>query len=67
VPAGDGYRWEIPIGPATLRYVATVKDGKLHEIGERVVAGSAHQRVFEMRLRRVGDTDGPSAGAVSPK
>ncbi len=38
-PTGDGYRWEIPIGPARLRYVATVKDGELHEIGERIVAG----------------------------
>jgi hypothetical protein len=67
VPTGDGYRWEIPIGPATLRYTATVKDGELYEIGERVVAGSEPQRVFEMRLKRVGDTDWPAAGAVSPK
>jgi hypothetical protein len=67
VPTSDGYRWEIPIGPATLRYIATVKDGELHEIGERVVAGGATQRVFEMRLRRIGDTDWPAGGAVSPK
>ena len=39
VPTGDGYRWEIAIGPATIRYVATVKDGELHEVGERIVAG----------------------------
>lgn len=67
VATGDGYRWEIPIGPATLRYTATVKDGELYEIGERVVAGSAPQKVFEMRLKRIGDTDWPAAGAVSPK
>ena len=66
-PTGDGYRWEIPIGPATLRYTATVKDGELYEIGERIVAGSAPQKVFEMRLKRIGDTDWPAAGAVSPK
>jgi hypothetical protein len=67
VPTGDGYHWEIPIGPATLRYTATIKDGELYEIGERIVAGSEPQRVFEMRLKRVGDTDWPAAGAVSPK
>ena len=67
VATGDGYRWEIPIGAATLRYTATVKDGELHEIGERVVVGSAPQKVFEMRLRRIGDTDWPAAGAVSPR
>ena len=55
------------IGPATLRYVATVKDGELHEVGERVVPGAEPQRVFEMRLKRVADTDWPAAGAVSPK
>ena len=67
VATGDGYRWEIPIGPATLRYTATVKDGELYEIGERIVTGSAPQKVFEMRLKRIGDTDWPAAGAVSPK
>ena len=67
VATGDGYRWEIPIGLATLRYTATVKDGELYEIGERIVTGSAPQKVFEMRLKRIGDTDWPAAGAVSPK
>ena len=67
VATGDGYRWEIPIGPATLRYTATVRNGELYEIGERVVAGSAPQKMFEMRLKRIGDTDWPAGGAVSPK
>jgi len=67
VATGDGYRWEIPIGPATLRYTATVRGGELYEIGERVVAGSAPQKMFEMRLKRIGDTDWPAGGAVSPK
>ena len=56
-----------PILPATLRYTATVKDRELHEIGERIVAGSAPHKVFEMRLRRNGDTDLPAAGAVSAR
>lgn len=67
VPTGDGYRWEIPLGPATIRYVATVKDGELHEVGERVVAGGAPMRIFEMRLKRIGDVDWPAAGAIAPK
>lgn len=67
VPTGDGYRWEIPIGPATIRYVATVKDGELHEVGERIVAGREPLRIFEMRLKRIGDIDWPAAGAIAPK
>ncbi|MEP6738741.1 MAG: DUF1579 domain-containing protein [Caldimonas sp.] len=64
---GDGYAWEIPMGPATMRYTAVVKDGELHEVGDRVVEGRAPLRVFEMRLERVGDTDWPGAGAINPK
>ncbi|MEO7114724.1 MAG: DUF1579 domain-containing protein [Caldimonas sp.] len=67
VPTGDGYRWEIAIGPATIRYVATVKDGELHEVGERIVPGHEPLRIFEMRLKRIGDVDWPAAGAIAPK
>jgi len=68
VPTADGYRWEIPLGPAgTLRYVATVRDGDLHEVGDRIAEGREPVRVFEMVLKRVGDTDWPAAGAVGPK
>jgi len=68
VPTADGYRWEIPLGPAgTLRYVATVRDGELHEVGDRIAEGREPVRVFEMVLKRVGDTDWPAAGAVGPK
>ena len=64
---GNGYTWEIPIGPAVLRYTAVVKDGELYETGDRIVTGNAPQRVFEMRLRRIGESDWPAAGAVPPK
>ncbi len=67
VPTGDGYRWEIPLGPATIRYVATVKDGELYEVGERIVAGREPLRIFEMRLKRIGDVDWPAGGAIAPK
>ena len=66
-PTGDGYTWEIPTGPGTLRYTATVKDGELHEVGDRIAPGREPLRVFDMRLKRIGDTDWPAAGAISPK
>jgi len=67
-PTADGYQWEIPAGPgAIVRYTATVRDGTLHEVGDRVVADRPPLRIFEMDLRRVGDTSWPSAEAVPPK
>ena len=64
-PTSDGYTWEIPAGPgATIRYSATLRDGELHEVGDRIVAGREPQRYFEMRLKRLGDTDWPAGGAV---
>ena len=68
VATGDGYRWEIPLGPVgSIRYVATIKDGVLHEVGERIVAGREPLRIFEMTLQRVSDVDWPAAGAIAPK
>lgn len=66
-PTGDGYVWEIPAGPATIRYTAVIKGGALREVGERIVAGQAPVQFFEMNLERVGDSDWPTAGAVPPK
>ena len=63
----DGFRWEMPAGPATMRYAATVKDGVWSETGERVIPGQPPVRIFEMRLKRVGDTDWPAAGAIGPR
>lgn len=60
----DGYVWEIPAGPATLRYTTTVANGRFREVGERIVAGQPPMPFFEMNLRRVGDTDWPAGGAV---
>jgi hypothetical protein len=66
-PTADGFTWEIPAGPATIRYTATVKDGTWHEVGDRIVGTGAPVRFMEMTLKRVGDTDWPSGGAVAPK
>jgi hypothetical protein len=67
VPTDDGYRWEIPAGPVTIRYTATIKDGTWHEIGERIAPGQPAVQIFEMNLKRVGDTDWPVGTPVSPK
>jgi hypothetical protein len=64
-PSADGYAWEIPAGPnTTIKYVATVRDGTLHEVGDRVVEGQPPVRIFEMTLKRVGDTAWPAGDAV---
>lgn len=63
-PTADGYVWEIPAGPATIRYTAVVKGGTFHEVGDRLVAGQPPIRMFDMMLARVGDTTWPAAGAV---
>ena len=65
-PTADGYVWEIPAGPATIRYTATLKDKVWTEIGERVVPGQAPVQFFEMHLTRVADTAWPDSGAMTP-
>ena len=60
-----GYVWEVPAGPgATTRYTATIRDGSWREVGERIVAGAAPVQIFEMNLRRVGDTTWPAGDPV---
>ena len=66
-PTSDGYVWEIPAGPMTIRYTAVIKGDAWREVGDRIVAGKEPVRFFEMNLKRVGATDWPAAGAVSPK
>ncbi len=66
-PTADGYVWEIPAGPMTIRYTAVVKNGEWHEVGDRMVPGKEPVRFFEMTLKRAGNTDWPAAGAISWK
>jgi hypothetical protein len=65
-PTSDGYVWEIPAGSMTIRYTAVIKGSAWHEVGDRIMPGKEPVRFFEMNLKRVGDTDWPAAGAVSP-
>ena len=66
-PTADGYVWEIPAGPMTIRYTATIKDGVLREVGDRIVEGKEPARYFEMALTRVSDSAWPGAGTISAK
>lgn len=66
-PTEDGFQWEIPAGPMTIRYTAVIEDGVWKEVGDRIVPGKEAIRFFEMTLTRVGDTDWPAAGAVEPE
>jgi hypothetical protein len=64
----DGYSWTQPAGPgAVIRYTATVNGAEWTEVGERSAAGAPPKKVFEMRVRRIGATDWPGAGAVAPR
>lgn len=66
-PSADGYVWEIPAGPMTIRYTAVITGDAFHEVGERIMPGKEPSRFFEMNLKRIGDTNWPVAGAVGPK
>ncbi len=67
VRTADGFSWEIPAGPMTIRYVTVVKDGTWTEVGERLAPGRPAVKFFEMTLTRTGDTDWPAAGALGPR
>jgi hypothetical protein len=66
-PTADGYFWEIPAGPTTIRYTAVIKGGAWREVGDRIMEGKDPVRFFEMNLTRAGDTSWPAAGAIPPK
>ncbi len=66
-PSADGYVWEIPAGPMTIRYTAVITEDSWHEVGDRIMPGKEPIRFLEMKLTRVGDTSWPADGAVSPE
>lgn len=66
-PTDGGFEWEIPAGPATIRYRAEIADGRWTEVGDHVAPGAEPVRFFEMTLERLGDSDWPAGGPVPPK
>ena len=66
-PTPDGFVWEIPAGPMTIRYTAVITDGKWNEVGDRLAPGKDPVRFYESNLVRVGDSDWPAAGAIGPR
>jgi hypothetical protein len=66
-PTGDGYVWTIPAGPdAMIRYTAHVTATTWQEIGEYVAGSAPPQKMFEMNLTKVGDTDWPLGMPILP-
>lgn len=64
-PTADGYEWEVPAGPGiTIRYTATVTADTLREVGFLIRGEAPPMQIFEMNLRRIGNTDWPGAGAI---
>ena len=63
----SGFVWSIPAGPMTIRYTATVRDGRWREVGDRLVPGGEAVRFIEMDLERVGSTAWPAGAAVPPR
>jgi hypothetical protein len=61
----NGYAWQIQAGPMKIRYVATFKDGVWREAGEMIRPDGRSTPIFEMNLKRVGDTDWPLAGQAN--
>jgi hypothetical protein len=66
-PTPEGYVWEIPAGPMTIRYSVVIRDGAWREIGERITPGNPAVQFFEMNLKRIGDSGWPAAGAIPMK
>jgi hypothetical protein len=66
-PTADGLVWDIPAGPMIIRHTITIKDGVWREVGHHILPGKDPVQVLEINLKRIGDSDWPAAGAVSPK
>lgn len=66
-PRPDGFVWTMNFGSTSVRHTAVVQKGSWTEVGERLVEGQPPVRLVEMKLRRIGSTDWPAAGAVAAR
>ena len=60
----EGYSWEIPAGPGTVRYRADIDETSWVETGTIEMPGREPTQIFEMKLTRVGDTTWPAGDPV---
>jgi hypothetical protein len=60
----NGFIWSIPAGPVTIRYTAVIEGDSWVETGEVLMTGREPIKNYEMKLKRLGTTDWPAAGAV---
>ncbi len=63
-PTDDGFSWDIPAGPATIRYTAVITRDTWTETGVRLVPGQDPVPMVTLELKRIGDGNWPAAGAV---
>lgn len=61
----NGYVWSTPAAGGKVRYTATITADSWNEVGDLVVEGQPPVRIFEMNLKRIGDSDWPEAGALT--
>ena len=66
-PVEGGFDWFIEQGPVKIRYEARNVDGRWIETGFLSMPGREDELQFmRMELERIGDSDWPSGGEVTP-
>ena len=67
VPTETGFTWSLPAGPnASVVYTATLDGDTWTEIGHYHPPAGDPIETYRMELTRIGDTDWPAGGAVTP-
>jgi len=61
-----GYVWSTPARGGSVRYTATITSTTWNEVGDLIAGDKPPVRIFEMNLKRIGDTKWPEAGALTP-
>jgi len=67
VTGAQTYAWQIGSPTAGLHYESVIDNGEWIQIGRRIAPDAESLTMSDYRLRRVGPTDWPEAGALGPK
>jgi hypothetical protein len=62
----SGFRWSVQTERGPIDYVTVHAPGEWVETGDMQIPGRDPLRVITLRLKRVGDSAWPAAGAVDP-